>query len=201
MVDGSALQVVDSFCYPCDMLSAGGGSELSSTIRVKTAWGKFRQLILTASSLTLTTRGRVYHIYVHSVLTYMPVSAGHRLNLLWPECNEMTELWLVGCVMLSQTSRLAQISFLICMRFLAWKLSHVITAYDGSVMWREALVGSTAVEMSEFQLIESLVDPRTHGDRQWKTTVQPGAWLQLTHRIVWPVEEEPSFCQGPSNSS
>ena len=92
MVDGSALQVVDSFCYPCDMLSAGGGSELSSTIRVKTAWGKYRQLILTASSLTLTTRGRVYHIYVHSVLTYMPVSAGHRLNLLWPECNEMTEL-------------------------------------------------------------------------------------------------------------
>ena len=40
------LEVVDSFCYLGDMLSAGGGCELSSTVRVKTAWGKFRERVL-----------------------------------------------------------------------------------------------------------------------------------------------------------
>ena len=35
------LEVVASFCYLGDMLSAGGGCELSTTTHVKTAWKKF----------------------------------------------------------------------------------------------------------------------------------------------------------------
>ena len=45
------LEVVASFCYLDDMLSAGGGCEIIVTTRVKTAWKKFREL-LPATSLT-----------------------------------------------------------------------------------------------------------------------------------------------------
>ena len=38
------LEVVASFCYLGDMLSAAGGCELSTTTRVKTAWKKFKEL-------------------------------------------------------------------------------------------------------------------------------------------------------------
>ena len=37
------LEVVASFCYLGDMLSAGGGCETAVTTRVKTAWKKFRE--------------------------------------------------------------------------------------------------------------------------------------------------------------
>ena len=69
-VDGNTLEAVDSFCYLGDMLSAGGGCELSSTVRVKTAWGKFRGLlpILTSRVIPITTRGRVYNTCVRSVM-------------------------------------------------------------------------------------------------------------------------------------
>ena len=51
-MDGEILEVVDSFCYLGDRLSAGGGCELSSITRIKSAWGKFPQLlpILTSRS-------------------------------------------------------------------------------------------------------------------------------------------------------
>ena len=39
------LEVVASFCYLGDMLSAAGGCELSTTTRVKTAWKKFKDLL------------------------------------------------------------------------------------------------------------------------------------------------------------
>ena len=39
------LEVVDSFCYSGDMLSAASGCELSTTTCVKTAWKKFRELL------------------------------------------------------------------------------------------------------------------------------------------------------------
>ena len=39
------LEVVASFCYLGDILSAAGGSELSTTTCVKTAWKKFKDLL------------------------------------------------------------------------------------------------------------------------------------------------------------
>ena len=39
------LEVVASFCYLGDMLSAAGGRELSTTTCVKTAWKKFKDLL------------------------------------------------------------------------------------------------------------------------------------------------------------
>ena len=56
------LEVVASFCYLGDMLSAAGGCELSTTTRVKTAWKKFKDLlpVLSSRHLSFKTRGRVY---------------------------------------------------------------------------------------------------------------------------------------------
>ena len=56
------LEVVASFCYLGDMLSATGGCELSTTTRVKTAWKKFKDLlpVLSSRHLSFKTRGCVY---------------------------------------------------------------------------------------------------------------------------------------------
>ena len=61
------LEVV-ALCYLGDMLSAGGGCEITVTTSVKTAWKKFRELlpVLTSCHLSYKTRGRVYSSCVRS---------------------------------------------------------------------------------------------------------------------------------------
>ena len=44
------LEVVASFCYLGDMLSAGGGCEITVTTHVKIAWKKFRELLPVGTS-------------------------------------------------------------------------------------------------------------------------------------------------------
>ncbi|XP_055997814.1 uncharacterized protein LOC130047231 [Ostrea edulis] len=66
------LEVVGSFCYLGDMLSAAGGCDLATTTRVKTAWKKFRELlpVLTSRHLSYKTRGRVYNTCVRSTMLH-----------------------------------------------------------------------------------------------------------------------------------
>ena len=54
------------------MISAGGGCELFSTTRCKSAWSKFCQLLplLTNSHLLLKTRGQIYNTYIRAVMLY-----------------------------------------------------------------------------------------------------------------------------------
>ena len=68
----SKLEVVASFCYLGDMLSAGGGCEIAVTTRVKTAWKKFRELlpVLTSRHLSYKTRGHVYSSCVQSAMLH-----------------------------------------------------------------------------------------------------------------------------------
>ena len=71
-VDGTQLEVVDSFCYLGDMLSAGGGCERAIVTRCCTAWGKFRKLlpILTSKHLSLVARGKVFNACVRSAMLH-----------------------------------------------------------------------------------------------------------------------------------
>ena len=71
-VGSDKQEVVASFCNLGDMLSAAGGSELSTTRRVKTVWKKFKELIPVLSSrhLSLKTRGRVYSSCVQSTMLH-----------------------------------------------------------------------------------------------------------------------------------
>ena len=66
------LEVVASFCYLGDMLSAAGGCELSTITRVKTAWKKFKDLLSVLSSrhLSFKTRGHVYSFCVLSAMLH-----------------------------------------------------------------------------------------------------------------------------------
>ena len=66
------LEVVSSFCYLSDMLSAGGGCEIAVTTRVRTVWKKFRELLpaLTSSHLSYKTCGHVYSSCVRSAMLH-----------------------------------------------------------------------------------------------------------------------------------
>ncbi|XP_056006866.1 uncharacterized protein LOC130050677 [Ostrea edulis] len=66
------MEVVGSFCYLGDMLSAAGGCDIAATTRVKTAWKKFRELlpVLTSRHLSYKTRGRVYNTCVRSAMLH-----------------------------------------------------------------------------------------------------------------------------------
>ena len=72
------LEVVASFCYLCDMLSAGGGCEIAVTTRVKTAWKKFRELLPVLTSRHLSYRHMaMYTALACGVPCSMPVKLGH----------------------------------------------------------------------------------------------------------------------------
>ena len=71
-VNGDTLECVDKFCYLGDMIGSGGGAEEASMMRVKCAWGNFRELspILTARRASLKLKGKVYHTCAQSMLVY-----------------------------------------------------------------------------------------------------------------------------------
>ena len=66
------LEVVASFCYQGDMLSAAGGCELSTTTCVKNAWKKFKDLlpVLSSCHLSFKTHGHVYSSCVQSTMLH-----------------------------------------------------------------------------------------------------------------------------------
>jgi hypothetical protein len=69
---GQHLEVVDSFCYLGDVVGQAGGCYDATTARIRTAWGKFRDLlpIITNRGISLKTRGHLYNTAVRSVLLY-----------------------------------------------------------------------------------------------------------------------------------
>ena len=66
------LEVVASFCYLGDMLSAAGGCEISTTTRVKITWKKFKDLlpVLSSCHLSFKTCGHVYSSCVRSTMLH-----------------------------------------------------------------------------------------------------------------------------------
>ena len=81
------LEVVASFCYLGDMLSAAGGCELSATTYVKTAWKKFKDLLSVLSSchLSYKTCGCVYSSCVWSTMLH----ASHAWPLTKPNLQRL----------------------------------------------------------------------------------------------------------------
>ena len=58
--------------HPGDTIGAGGGCDLSVITRIRSVWGKFRELfpILTSHALSYITRGQIYSTYIRTVLLY-----------------------------------------------------------------------------------------------------------------------------------
>ena len=72
IVGPDKMELVASFCYLGDMLSAAGGCELSTTTSVKTTRKKFKELLPALSSchLSFKTRGRVNSSCVRSAMLH-----------------------------------------------------------------------------------------------------------------------------------
>ena len=85
------LEVVASFCYLGDMLSAAGSCELSTTTCVKTAWQKFKEFCLHATSLSRHVA--MCTALVCGVQCSMPVRLGHWQNQTSNICSGMTGQW------------------------------------------------------------------------------------------------------------
>ena len=81
----------DSFSYLGDMLSAGGGCEITVTTRLKSAWKKFRELlpVLTSRHLSYVTHSHVYSSCVLSAMLHAsetwPLT---KMNLQCLQCND-----------------------------------------------------------------------------------------------------------------
>ena len=107
-VDDEKVDVVDTFCYLGDTVCAGGGCSTSIVTRCKSAWAKFRELlpILTCSSISLQTRGRVYTACVRSVLQHASECwALRKQDLVRLERNDRTMLrWICGVRVAHQVS-------------------------------------------------------------------------------------------------
>ena len=79
------LEMVASFCYLGDMLSAASGCELSTTTHVKTAWKKFKELlpVLSSRHLSFKACGRVYSSCVLSA-----ICGPGRSKMTWKQLTE-----------------------------------------------------------------------------------------------------------------
>ena len=53
------LELVDKFCYLCDVLSVDGDADAAVEARIRIGWNKFRQLVplLTNNDVSLIMRG------------------------------------------------------------------------------------------------------------------------------------------------
>ena len=69
---GEKIEYVSKFCYLGDTIGSAGGAEEASRARVRSAWAKFRELspLLTARGASLKIKGKLYSIYVQSVMMY-----------------------------------------------------------------------------------------------------------------------------------
>jgi len=62
-IGGNAnLELVDKFCYLCDMLSLDGDVDAAAENRIQIGWNKFGQLgpLLTNKDISTKVRGRLY---------------------------------------------------------------------------------------------------------------------------------------------
>ena len=96
LVQDKKLDVVDSFCYLGDTIGAGGDCDLSVITRIRSAWGKFRELlpILTSRALSYITRGQIYSTYIQTVVLHASECWAPNVNdLLKLQRNDQAMIW------------------------------------------------------------------------------------------------------------
>ena len=161
------LEVVASFCYLGDMLSAAGGCELSTTTMCENRLKKFKDLlpVLSSDHLSFKTCGRVYSSCVRSAMLH----AGETWPLTKPissVCSEWQGKWsdrsaMSGSKTLSPTGPL---SYLCGLALRIWTSFWRREDSDGTNMWNAPMVQSR--QPLTYRLIESvgLGGPKGHGN-------------------------------------
>ena len=181
------LEVVASFCYLGDMLSAAGGCELSTTTRVKTAWKKFKDLlpVLSSCHLSFKTRGHVYSSCVRTQCS-MPARRGHWQSRTSSVCSEMTGQWSDRSALRIWTS--------------FWRRED----FDGMDMWNTPMVQSR--QPLTYRLMESLGlgGPKWHGSSWQRGIAERGSsrlstlMIDVPGDLAWdlPCVQQASYLEG-----
>ena len=182
-VEPDKLEVVASFCYLGDMLSAAGGCELSTTTCVKTAWKKFKDLLPVLSSRHLSFKKHVAMCtaLVCGVQCSMPARLGHWQSRTSSFCSEMTGQWsdrsaMSGRKTLSPPgpmSYLCGLALRICLMLLKEE------DFDGMDMWNTPMVQSR--QPLTYRLMESmgLGGPKWHGS-SWQRGIAESGFYSFT---------------------
>ena len=71
-IEGTVLDVEDTFFYLGDMLCSGGGCDSAIVARCCVAWGKIKKMlpVLTPRHISPKVRGKVYAAWVHSAMLH-----------------------------------------------------------------------------------------------------------------------------------
>ena len=192
------LEVVASFCYLGDMLSAAGGCELSTKTRVKTAWKKFKELlpVLSLRHLSFKTRGPVC-----GAQCSMPARFGHWQNQISNVCSGMTGQWSDKSAM-SGRSALSPPGPVNYLRGLALRIWTSFWRREGSAgmdMWNAPVVhiqvdrkrGLGRPKMAWKQLTErdcrewklSVINP--HDWNMWRSAMRAASQLSGRGPLMW----------------
>ena len=108
IISGGKIECVSKFFYLGDTIGSAGGAEEASRARVRSAWAKFRELspLLTARGASLKIKGKLYSIYVQSVMLYgsetwaMKVDDAYRLE----RTERMMIRWMCGVTLKDKKS-------------------------------------------------------------------------------------------------
>ena len=165
------LEVVASFCYLGDMLSAAGGCEFSTTTHVKTAWKKFKDLlpVLSSRHFSFKTRGCVYSSCVQSAMLHAsetwPLTKPNQTSSI---CSEMTDRSAMSDR--KTLSPPGPMSYLCGLALRIWTSFWRREDSIGMDMWNAPVVQSR--QPLTYRLVESVWKQLTERDcRVWKLSV------------------------------
>ena len=202
------LEVVASFCYLGDMISAAGGWELTTTTRVKTAGRSSR--ICYQFSLHVTSLSR--HVAVCTDLVWgakfsMPARPGHWQNQTSNVCSRMTGQWSDRSAMSGhKTSPPGPMNYLPGLALRIWTSFWRREGSAGMDMWNAPKVQSR--QPFTYRLKESmgLGGPRWHGSSWQRGIAENGSsrlstlMIEICGDLVWdlPCVQQASYLEeGP----
>ena len=180
------LEVVASFCYLGDMLSAAGGCELSTTTRVKTAWKKFKDLlpVLSSRHLSFKTRGHVYSSCVRSAMLHAS-EIGHWQSRTSSVCSKMTGQWSDRSAMSGRRtlSPPGPVIYLCGLALRIWNSVWRREDFDGMDIWNAPVVQSR--QPLTYRLMESvgLGGPKWHGS-SWQRGIAESGSSRLSTLMI-----------------
>ena len=200
------LEVVASFCYLGDMLSAADGCELSTTTRVKMAWKKFKVCYQSSTHATsLSKRGRVYSSCVRSAMLHAsetwPLTNPNLQHLQRNDramirqiCNDRPQ----DIVTTRSNALLVRLGIEDLTSF--WRREDS----DGMDMWNAPMVQSW--QPLTYRLMESvgLGGPKWHGSSWQRGTAESGSsrlstlMIDVPGDLVWdlPCVQQASYLEG-----
>ena len=201
------LEVVASFCYLGDMLSAAGGCELSTTTRVKTHGRSSR--FCYQSSLHATSLSK--HVAMCTALVCgaqcsMPARLGHWQSRTSSVCSEMTRQWSDRSAMSGRKtlSPPGPVIYLCGLALRTWNSFWRREDFDGMDMWNAPVVQSR--QTLTYRLMESvgLGGPKWHGSSWQRGIAESGSsqlstlMIDVPGDLVWdlPCVQQASYLEG-----